>query len=318
LHKHFKLMADIDLSCYTGTDFNIIGTYFGNPFMGVFDGNNHDISNFTYSCPDSNFIGLFGYIDNDNAMVKNLDLTEPNVNAGSGDNVGSLIGYLRRGTVSQCGTQGGTVSGDDCIGGLVGRNFKGTIINCYANNNILGNVNLGGLVGRTYVEISNCYASSNVFQDANIAGGFAGYNYGNIASSFWDEQTSGQAEGVAETGESAVTEVTGKSTAQMQMKNTFVNAGWDFKGESNNGTEDIWTICQGKTYPRLVRQRFIGDFIGLDAVDMADFAVLASAWRSEPGDGNWNQFCDISDPNDGVIDEQDLSVFVHSWLKGIP
>ena len=42
--KHFKLMADIDLSAYTGTAFNIIGS-----FRGVFDGNGHTISNFTYT-----------------------------------------------------------------------------------------------------------------------------------------------------------------------------------------------------------------------------------------------------------------------------
>jgi len=53
--KHFKLMADIDLSAYEGTDFNIIGYwvqwYFPDnmPFTGVFDGNGHRISNFTYN-----------------------------------------------------------------------------------------------------------------------------------------------------------------------------------------------------------------------------------------------------------------------------
>jgi len=50
--KHFKLMAAIDLSSYTGTSFNIIGynDWRGNkPFRGVFDGNDKTISNFTYN-----------------------------------------------------------------------------------------------------------------------------------------------------------------------------------------------------------------------------------------------------------------------------
>ncbi|MHC4207199.1 MAG: hypothetical protein ACYSTT_21295, partial [Planctomycetota bacterium] len=47
--KHFKLMADIDLSVYTGTDFNVIGYGLFPAFSGVFDGNGHTISNFTYS-----------------------------------------------------------------------------------------------------------------------------------------------------------------------------------------------------------------------------------------------------------------------------
>jgi hypothetical protein len=51
--KHFKLMADIDLGDYAGTEFNIIGDkhydggWVGTAFTGVFDGNGHTISNFT-------------------------------------------------------------------------------------------------------------------------------------------------------------------------------------------------------------------------------------------------------------------------------
>ncbi|RPJ37728.1 MAG: hypothetical protein EHM27_12245, partial [Deltaproteobacteria bacterium] len=35
--QNFRLMANIDLSNYSGTAFNIIGTL-GNPFTGTFDG----------------------------------------------------------------------------------------------------------------------------------------------------------------------------------------------------------------------------------------------------------------------------------------
>ena len=52
-------------------------------------------------------------------------------------------------------------------------------------------------------------------------------------------------------------------------------------------------------------------------VDMCDFAILALAWRSSPGDYNWNPVCDISDPNDSVIDELDLALFTKYWLAGV-
>ena len=32
---------------------------------------------------------------------------------------------------------------------------------------------------------------------------------------------------------------------------TFLEAGWDFVGETVNGTEDIWWIEEGRDYPRL-------------------------------------------------------------------
>jgi len=59
---------------------------------------------------------------------------------------------------------------------------------------------------------------------------------------FWDTQTSGQATGASGAG---------KTTAQMQAAGTFLGAGWDFVGETANGTEDIWWILEGKDYPHL-------------------------------------------------------------------
>ena len=43
----------------------------------------------------------------------------------------------------------------------------------------------------------------------------------------------------------------GKTTAQMRRAGTFLDAGWDFIGETENGTEDIWWIDEGVDYPRL-------------------------------------------------------------------
>lgn len=51
-------------------------------------------------------------------------------------------------------------------------------------------------------------------------------------------------------------------------------------------------------------------------VDLNDFAVLAAAWESMPGDYNWDPNCDISEPADEVIDELDLEVFARWWLIG--
>jgi len=60
-------MADIDLSAYTEEEFNIIGyastnPWDGQPFFGVFNGNDYTISNFTYVSDDRSFVGLFGVV----------------------------------------------------------------------------------------------------------------------------------------------------------------------------------------------------------------------------------------------------------------
>ena len=37
----------------------------------------------------------------------------------------------------------------------------------------------------------------------------------------------------------------------MQAASTFLEAGWDFVGETENGTEDIWWILEGQDYPKM-------------------------------------------------------------------
>ncbi|MHC4111304.1 MAG: GLUG motif-containing protein, partial [Planctomycetota bacterium] len=262
--KHFKLMADIDLSQYTGTEFNIIPH-----FTGVFDGNNHTISNFTYTSPDGLAIGLFIYIDDPDAEIKHLGLIESNVDAGTGEFVGSLVGRLDNGTITNCyiedgsvwgywyvgdlvGYNGGTITnsyssgsilGHQPVGGLVGYN-GGTITNCYATGSVSGDDYVGGLVGRNGGTINNSYSSGAVSGDSRV-GGLVGRNYGNVIASFWDIETSGQ-----DTSAGGM----GKTTAQMQMAITF--AGW-----WGCDCDLVWTIDEGNDYPRLWWENKPGEFI---------------------------------------------------------
>jgi len=92
---------------------------------------------------------------------------------------------------------------------------------------------------------------------------------------------------------------------------------WDFVGEVVNGPNDIWGICEGTNYPKFVWQIPIGDFVCPDGVTFADYSVFGAAWLSDPNYPNWDPNCDISEPNDNVIDERDLAVFCESWLVGI-
>ncbi|MHC4498556.1 MAG: GLUG motif-containing protein, partial [Planctomycetota bacterium] len=217
--KHFKLMADIDLSGYTGTQFNIIGNETIR-FAGVFDGNNHEISSFTYSCTGENNIGLFGVLQGTDAQIRNVRLTAPEVSAPASLTVGALVGRLTTGTVTNCSTQAGTVPGYgdffNGVGGLVGRNEQGGIVSdCSASSTVVGaNREIGGLVGyndgviadsmatgtvRSNAtatppnlvasvvgglvgnnmdgEVLNCHATGNVFGTGEAVGGLAGANW---------------------------------------------------------------------------------------------------------------------------------------------
>jgi hypothetical protein len=252
--KHFRLMACIDLAAYAGTDYNIIGYYVSDDdrkaFTGVFDGNGKTISNFSYSATDVNNIGIFGYLGASRAKVRNLGLIKPEVTT-TGRHVGSLVGLLGDGTVSGCYAEGGSVSGSQSVGGLVGWNWGGKMTDCYAGVSVSGYEEVGGLVGRRgYLhwpgvycgEISRYYSTGSVSADRHV-GGLVGYSYiGVVGSCFWDLETSAQpdSDGGA-----------GKTTSEMQTADTFIDAGWDFVNETENGTEDTWCMCQDSGYPTL-------------------------------------------------------------------
>ncbi|MHC4085415.1 MAG: C10 family peptidase [Planctomycetota bacterium] len=57
-----------------------------------------------------------------------------------------------------------------------------------------------------------------------------------------------------------------------------------------------------------------GDFKPDCKVNMFDVSVFALAWKSRPGDSNWDADCDLYATTEPVIDMRDVSVFVGYWL----
>ncbi len=148
--SHFVLTDDINLTGYSESNFNLIGVDWEDFFSGVFDGNGHTISNFTYNFSGPYNMGLFRYVSGSSAQIKNLTLVDPNIDAGTGDSVGALVGRILGGaTVSNCHIQGGHVRanyGNGIIGGLAGSN-SGLISDCSAHITVTGYGNTGGYVG---------------------------------------------------------------------------------------------------------------------------------------------------------------------------
>ncbi len=165
---HFLVICDINLADYTGTQFNIIGNY-SNRFTGIFDGNDHTISNFIYECTNTNYIGIFSYVG-EGGQIKNLSLENVDVNAVSGAYVGGLVGY-NLGEIENCYSTG-EVSGYGNVGGLAGYSYEGAISNCYATGTVSGWSSVGGLVGNNYYgTITNCYSTGGVTGGSGLVGG---------------------------------------------------------------------------------------------------------------------------------------------------
>ncbi len=181
---HFLLVADVNLARFTGTQFNIIGNS-SEPFAGVFDGNNHTISNFTYDSPETDKVGLFGciYDGTRNAAIKDLGLIGPNVCGYR--YIGGLVGSISYGTVSGCFVEGGNVSGYEYVGGLIGEQLDAITSNSYAVGKVYGNDYVGGLMGNNFFgTINDSYAAGEVAGNYDNIGGLVGENMGVLDDSY--------------------------------------------------------------------------------------------------------------------------------------
>jgi hypothetical protein len=248
--------------------------------------------------------------------------------------VGGVLGRVNlAGGISNCYSEG-IVSGIEDVGGLVGAG-GGSIRNSYSTAGVSGTTNVGGLAGArtritnsystgavngvSYVgglvgfcvdDITNCYSTGSV-EGEGYVGGLAGYNDGgDITDSFWDIETSGQT--------TSSYGGTGLPTADMQMQISFTDAGWDFLGETVNGSEDIWRLCvDGASYPELNWQFLPGDFLCPDRVDFIDYSFFASHWLED--NCRASNDCNGTDLDRlGTVEINDLAIFVGNWLAGRP
>ncbi|HBN86315.1 MAG TPA: hypothetical protein DDZ89_21025, partial [Clostridiales bacterium] len=214
LDKHFRQIADVDLSDYkTGEGWNPIGTT-SNSFIGTYDGDGFTVRNLFINKVGAWNVrvpsGLFGYTVA-GAEIRNLKLESVDITGcyyvGSivGSNSGKITGVISSGTVTGefdtgglVGVSGktgsitdssftGTVTGTDVIeygewtGGLVGYN-NGSITNCQADVTVVSVYRtIGGLVGENLEDgIITGSSSTGSVTAGNYTGGLIGCNSGEI------------------------------------------------------------------------------------------------------------------------------------------
>ncbi len=208
--RHFRLAGDIDMadlpspvSCTIGND--------ELPFTGVFDGGGRAIRNFTCISPPGDSAGLFGQVRAADALICDVILVDPNVEATAANymSTGALVGRLRSGTVTRCRVeraqvrgyssvgilvgwnQGeisysqvtGTVSGKYSVGGLTGTTFWGQDIHhCQADVTVVGINRVGGLAGNCSLAAIAWCSSKGIVEGYDYVGGFAGSSEGGLLS----------------------------------------------------------------------------------------------------------------------------------------
>ncbi|WP_349602568.1 beta strand repeat-containing protein, partial [Azospirillum argentinense] len=135
----YALAQSLDAAGTTYTAAVVAGT-----FTGTFTGLGNSIANLTINAPDTDDVGLFGTLGSGSSL-RDIGLVNATVIGKS--RVGGLAGATL-GTVAQAYVAGGSVTGSEWVGGLIGANDHGVIGQSYATGNVTGSGSyVGGLVG---------------------------------------------------------------------------------------------------------------------------------------------------------------------------
>ena len=166
---NITLDKNIDL---TGKAWTPIGTDYDNSYKGTFDGGGHTITGLTFTTNDE-FAGLFGWLNRagtvKNVVMEGIQITSNHMFGCTG----GVVGYSW-GTIENCSVSG-SVSGTDCVGGVVGSQKAGSIIGCSSSATVKGTHYVGGVAGEKWGTMIACYATGNVTLEIgspkNLSGG---------------------------------------------------------------------------------------------------------------------------------------------------
>ena len=155
---NFVLGNDIDLS---GIDFSPIGTS-TTPFDATFDGNNHQIKNWTFSSDTNAHTGFFAST-RFSATIKNLGITNESVTS-TATYAAGLVADANGGSIFNVFTTGTVTGAADYTAGLVGVTSGTSIKRCHSDATVLSSSRAAGLVGYDYSggTLSQSYATGNV------------------------------------------------------------------------------------------------------------------------------------------------------------
>ena len=218
LDKYYQLGANIDASASQtengGSGFIPIGNSTV-PFTGHFEGSGYSISNLFINRPATDYIGLFGVVYNSGAAVINLGLVSADITGRVA--VGGISGGIATGAISGCNVTG-RIAGIQYVGGITGgiNSAAGSLSSCYTSSlTINGAEDVGGIIGaNSGGSIVDCYttASVSVLSTGPFTGGICGGNYGSLSESQNEATVSGTISvgGIAGESNNLISECTNK------------------------------------------------------------------------------------------------------------
>ena len=175
--KYIQVCNNIDMY---GIAFRPIGVDSGSKFCGHFDGGGYIISNLNINIDDT-CIGLFGFVNDNNATVQNITISNATIN---GDEyVGGIVGALDNGSIMNCCVINSKITSSTIVhyyGAIVGKcEESGTLDHNYYDNSTVNektsNVGCGNKDGSSDVTTNDGALSATILSDSeNVPSSLSG------------------------------------------------------------------------------------------------------------------------------------------------
>lgn len=278
MNRSYRLIADLDLS---GVEWVPLGNA-SQPYLGIFDGNGHTISNLTITESHDGFVGLFGWIQGE---IKNVSIMNFSIDIASDSMTmaGGLAGRIQ-GNVEAVAVSGDLVidsGGGNVYAGLLVGQTDAYVTNTMAAADFIPNtihdiqadgsltivakniIYAGGLAGKivnslvfnTTVEVSLDASSTGSVR--SYAGGLVGHHYGGLLIGFEEYVTTTE---LPLSNHFVTATITLDSTGSQGVAAGF--AGYSQYGIYRNNLVDVSVLLKGKTMigSLFVGEAFQGDF----------------------------------------------------------
>lgn len=272
------------IGCYVTGEVTTTGSYIGGLVGGNIEGTISNSFSTGTITGNENIGGLVGYNESNitscysNGQVTGYYAVGGMVGSNDGSSTksfstatvtghystGGLVGY-NSGSVSSSYSAGTVLGTENYTGGLVGESRYGYVMTSYSTGTVSGQEYVGGLVGYNDGGMSCCYSAGMVTgTGSSYIGGLVGANEDRIFSCYFYI-----ANGINSSG-------TALDNEQLQDKTSF--RGFDFVGNTTDGTNDDWVIEEGYM-PRLSWQNSPGFEVPLDSITTT---LTGSGYSNDP------------------------------------
>ncbi|HOV33374.1 MAG TPA: GLUG motif-containing protein [Candidatus Hydrogenedens sp.] len=251
-------------------------------FCGTINGKGYKIRGLYIKRADTDNVGLIACLSPGGKVTR---LILENCQITGSWKVGGLVGKNVRGTIENCKVTNGQIKGDIYVGGLIGQSNGGSIVKSSVSGTVEGYDTVGGILGQNIdTSIIACGTSAQIKGDINL-GGFVGLHSSGSISECYSTGT------INEPGSQFVGGFVGNNAGHIincystSRVIAYSNAG-GFSGTNSNTIEKCYSVGVVRGTSTDAELETVGGFNGLNKKGKFNFCYWdMEASRQKESDG---------------------------------